>query len=247
MSSNRLITEFLLQQQCFFFKLEKVNNKLKPCTHGDGKPLFQEVFRSHNCFIFSGNLPIWHCVMKAKEMVCPQHAAADAISPLLLYALGCVAQNVLQRTQVSKTEINTWTQQMRKPLMLFAIFFTAVESLSLFCPNDPLRARHGCPAKTSLPSYQWKMTKGLQDSLAYSDLRNWPHISLAKQACFSFPTQNRSLPWHLGDISVLLVQTRNHGTTADCFFLASQQFIGFPFWIRGDSQKASDQELSEVN
>lgn len=33
----------LLQQQCFFFKLEKVNNELKPYTHSDGKPLFQEV------------------------------------------------------------------------------------------------------------------------------------------------------------------------------------------------------------
>lgn len=40
-------------------------------------------------------------------MVCLQRAAADAIVPLLLYASGCVVQNVLQRIQVSKIEINT--------------------------------------------------------------------------------------------------------------------------------------------
>lgn len=66
--------------------------------------------------------------LKVKEMVCPLCAAAGASAPFLLYASGCLAQTVLQSTQMNKNkemnkiDINTRLQQMRKSLMLFATF-----------------------------------------------------------------------------------------------------------------------------
>lgn len=87
-------TQPILQQKWVCFKLNKVNH----------------VFRFHHCFIFSGNLPTWHCAVKVREVVCPQHASADGTAPLILCSPGCVAQNVLQRTQVNKIEISTRIQ-----------------------------------------------------------------------------------------------------------------------------------------
>lgn len=84
----------LLQQQWFAFKLNKVNH----------------VLRFHHSFIFTGNLPTWHCVVQVRGVLCPQHASADGTAPLLLGSPGCVAQNVLQRTQVNKIERNTRIQ-----------------------------------------------------------------------------------------------------------------------------------------
>lgn len=86
--------QHLLQQQWFAFKQIEVNH----------------VLRFHLWGFLSGNLPTWHCVVKVREVLCPQHASADGTALLLLHSPGWVAQNVLQRTQVNKIERSTWTQ-----------------------------------------------------------------------------------------------------------------------------------------
>lgn len=127
---------------------------------------------------------------------------------------------------------------MRIPLTVFPFFGIAMEYLS--CTS---LARHSCPAKMSLPSYEQKKWQKVYKS---------PECINSWKTGHTPPWQNRlvvsfqpRIPYSLGICgTLLLVQAKNRGIRSDGVF---SSIPTFPIWIRGAFQKMSGQELRDGN
>lgn len=96
----------LLHQQWLLFGLEKVNNKLKPCTQGYGKPLFQDVFRSHH-WVFLETICKYGTHEGQRNGAYPICCSWSHCSPsIVCYIAKCTSEDL----QMNEIEINIWTQ-----------------------------------------------------------------------------------------------------------------------------------------
>lgn len=140
--------------------------------------------------IFSDTLQIWHSWRSNKWCI------SNVLQLKSLQPFYCV----LYCKMYTRGLTDEWNRNKHmdtineKMINTFLPFCIAVEYLNEFCLTWPSQRKAQLPSQNHAAFISLKNIlnlKSLQDSLEYSDLKNWPQSSLAKQACYTIPSQ----PW----------------------------------------------------